>query len=176
MLSTLGTPCGSTLVDGLDLGLSTTVVGLGSLCAVAGLTWALTAVPGRRERRLVVLGGGAAHGLTAGVIVLHPSVVAMRVPGAVLVPLSIPLCAIGCRLVWASRSPTPHSWRKPDLVLAGCLLLMPVTCTLGTNSNTWIAAGQCAVIWTIGALVVLRPIFDAEGWLLLAPTAWPRQR
>ena len=108
--------------------------------------------------------------LTAGLIVLHPIVVAMRVPGAVLVPLSVPLCAIGCRVVWERRSRASHGLRRPDLVLAGCLLLLPITCTIGTNFNTWIAAGQCAVIWTISALVVLRPLFEAEGWHLLTPT------
>ncbi len=159
------------LVDSLNLSLSTAAVGLGSLSAVTGLTWALTKVPGRRERSLFVLGGAVALVLTAGLIVLHPIVVAMRVPGAVLVPLSVPVCAIGCRVTWELRSRTSHSQRRPDLVLAGCLLLMPITCTLGTNTNTWIAAGQCAVIWTISALVVLRPLFETEGWQLLTPTA-----
>ena len=109
--------------------------------------------------------------LTAALIVLHPVVVAMRAPGAVLVPLSIPLCAIACRVVWERRSRGSHSRTRPDLVLAGCLMLLPITSTLGTNSNTWIAAGQCAVIWTVSALVVLRPMFEAEGWSLLTPTA-----
>ena len=45
------------LVDGLDLGPSTIAAGLGSLSAVTGLTWALTTVPGRRERALVAVGG-----------------------------------------------------------------------------------------------------------------------
>ena len=100
--------------DAMGLGLAGAVLGFGSLCAFLGLTWALTSVPGRRERTLVLAVGGAATLCTAGVILLHPSLVAMRVPGAVLVPLAVPLGAIVCRLVWERRSSSPHSWRTSE--------------------------------------------------------------
>ena len=161
-------------VDSLGLRLPTLTTGVGAFSGVALLTWSLTSAPRRRARA-----GSAAIGIAAfaGVVFvtwLRPGVMDPAVPAAVLVPLSIPLGGVAVRLAWLGRR-----WKGGALALRGRrdgilimgLLLLPLAATLGTNSNTWVAASQLMICWIAAALVALRPVIAHDGWPVLTATA-----
>ena len=160
-------------VDGLGLRAPTLVTGVGTFVGVALLTWILTSAPGRRERAWSAVVGSAAVAAAAIVMWLRPGVMDRAVPAAVLVPIAIPFAAVTVRIVWLWRRRHRQSGtlrERRDGFLIGSLLLLPVTATLGTNVNNWVAASHLAVFWTAAALVALRPVFARDGWPVLTAT------
>ncbi len=145
-------------------------LGMGTLTAVAALTWCLAATPGRRERSLMALAGGTALLLTVLVVALRPSAANSLHAAAFLMPIAVLASALLCRLAWSLRSSAGTRVGRNELVLTAGLLLLPFASTVGTAADTWRAANHYAVLWAIAAVVLLRPVVAVEGWQILTPT------
>ena len=140
-------------IDALRASAAHRVIALVVAVSVGSFLWLAVARPVRRWP-WVTLGIGST-GLFVLAGLLSPGAVLLTAGRTALFLLAVPAAALSVRYLATRACDSVLPPSRDGLVLAAGLILLPLACVFGSNTNYWAGACDYAIFWLLAAVVLL---------------------